>query len=89
MNTTLMASPAYSILSKKDIKDESANMLGIWLSVCIYRGLMTSEPRDLIYAMLGISSNCQKGELVPDYNKPLQQVYIETITLCEKRESGN
>jgi hypothetical protein len=88
VDNSLMASPAYSILAKKDIREDNANMLGIWLAVCIYRDLMTSEPRDLIYAMLGVSSNCQKGELIPDYNKPLQRVYIETISICEIQEAG-
>jgi hypothetical protein len=84
----LLASPAYSVLVKRQSKDNSINSLSSWLAVCIYRDLMTSEPRDLIYAMLGVSSNCRNGELIPDYTKSLQQVYIETIAFCEAQESS-
>lgn len=84
----IIPSPAYSVLVKRQSKDPSLNSLGTWLAVCIYRDLLTSEPRDLIYAMLGVSSNCQNGELMPDYTKSLQQVYIETIAFCEAQESG-
>jgi hypothetical protein len=46
------------------------------------RDLQTSEPRDLIYAMLEISSDCQNGGIMPNYDQPLVGVYIETITFC-------
>lgn len=62
----IIPSPAYSVLVKRQLKDPSLNSLGSWLAVCIYREPLTSEPRDLFYAMLGVSSNCQNRELMPD-----------------------
>jgi hypothetical protein len=32
--------------------------------------------------MLGISSDCQSGGLVPDYDKPLLDVYLEVVLFC-------
>ncbi|KAF1940132.1 HET-domain-containing protein [Clathrospora elynae] len=84
----LMDTPAYSVIAKKaaDNDDALSRSLGTWLAVSIYRDLQTSEPRDIIYAMLGLTSDCQNGELLPDYNKPLVDVYIETIAFCNAQE---
>jgi hypothetical protein len=88
MYPLIMESPTFSIIAKKATNDPFSNSLGSWLAVGIYRDLRTSEPRDLIYAMLGLGSDCENGKLVPDYNKPLEQVYIDTVAFCEMYESG-
>ncbi|KAF2133135.1 hypothetical protein P153DRAFT_282082, partial [Dothidotthia symphoricarpi CBS 119687] len=59
------------------------NSLRTWLIMCIKTGLESSHPRDLIYAMLGISRDHQNSEIVPDYDRPLREVYFETILFCE------
>jgi hypothetical protein len=61
------------------------NTLRVWILLSIRRSLEATEPRDFIYAMLGISHNC-RGRLVPDYKKPLLEVYLETVALC--RQTG-
>ncbi|KAH9862858.1 hypothetical protein J1614_010951 [Plenodomus biglobosus] len=48
----------------------------------IRANLQTSEPRDVIYAMLGISSDCMNGEIIPDYGKPVINIYREVLQLC-------
>ena len=53
------------------------NSLGRWLRVCMVRNLQSSQPHDLIYALLGIAHDCPKGTIVPDYDKPLLDVYRE------------
>jgi len=58
------------------------NPLGTWLRIVCYDDLRTSEPRDLIYGMLGISSDCQGGVLKPDYDKPLLHVFLEALFFC-------
>lgn len=35
--------------------------------------------RDRIYAMIGLASDCQHGEIVPDYSKPLSAVYDDVV----------
>jgi hypothetical protein len=72
-----------------------------WLSGCLAQPLSGSaepfsctEPRDLVYALLGISSDCQSGRLRPDYAKPLLEVYKDVFKLparqrwTEDRSSG-
>jgi len=61
------------------------NPLETWIRMACKKGLQTSEPRDLIYGMLGISGDCQDGGLKPDYDKPLPDVYLETMSFCRQR----
>ncbi|KAB8304335.1 hypothetical protein EYC80_003745 [Monilinia laxa] len=54
-------------------------------SLCIllakFRGAKATDKRDMIYALLGISSDaCDSVTLYPDYNKSLDQVILETIS---------
>ncbi|KAH7378092.1 heterokaryon incompatibility protein-domain-containing protein [Cadophora sp. MPI-SDFR-AT-0126] len=35
--------------------------------------------RDRIYAMIGLASDCQNDEIVPDYLKPLSEVYDDIV----------
>ncbi|RDW85334.1 hypothetical protein BP6252_02924 [Coleophoma cylindrospora] len=64
------------------------NTLQMWIRLCIYSNLVCTEPRDIIYAMLGIASDCQNGELIPDYGKPLLEVYLEAIALCKQHKES-
>ncbi|KAH6883329.1 heterokaryon incompatibility protein-domain-containing protein [Alternaria rosae] len=81
MSEAIEQSAANAIVTRKRLSIDS-NTLVTWLRMACQRGLETSEPRDLIYAMLGISSDCQIGGLEPDYGKPLLDVYLETIVFC-------
>ena len=47
-----------------------------------FRGSQATDKRDIIYALLGISSDaCRSNVLLPDYTKSLQQVIWDTISL--------
>jgi hypothetical protein len=35
--------------------------------------------RDMVYAMIGMASDCQRGELIPDYAKTPDEVYEQVI----------
>jgi hypothetical protein len=59
-----------------------------WLSGCLAQPLSgfaepfsCTEPKDLVYALLGISSDCQSGRLKPDYAKHLLEVYEDVFEL--------
>ncbi|KAF1833844.1 HET-domain-containing protein [Decorospora gaudefroyi] len=78
-------SPANRVMRNKRRVPQTVNGLYLWLDMGITLGLQTSEPRDIIYAMLGISSDCGPEDMVPDYEKPLLDVYLETIWLCEAK----
>ncbi|XTI94194.1 ankyrin repeat-containing domain protein [Cenococcum geophilum] len=46
-----------------------------------FRGSQATDERDIIYALLGISSDaCRSDILLPDYTKSLQQVIRDTIS---------
>lgn len=74
-------SPAYPL--SRFYANRAPKRLREWLETGIKSGLQTSEPRDFVYAMLGISEDCHDGSIVPDYEKPLCDVYRETIALCD------
>ncbi|KAH8665014.1 heterokaryon incompatibility protein-domain-containing protein [Tricladium varicosporioides] len=57
------------------------NKLHAWLKVCIKAGFESSNEHDMIYALLGISDDFQNGEITVDYNKPLLDLYLETISI--------
>lgn len=44
-------------------------------------GFESGNERDVIYALLGISDDCQNGEIAVDYDKPLLDLYLETISI--------
>jgi hypothetical protein len=103
LNTRQTSRELYADISKSAAKGLAIRMgtrwlknrddfsLASWLALACDVGLETSEPRDIIYAMLGMSSDCQNGGLMPDYDKPLLDVYLETVLFCElhKPEDGN
>jgi hypothetical protein len=41
----------------------------------LFRGLDTSDPRDLVYAALNLGTDIAPGGIVPDYNKSVSEVY--------------
>jgi len=57
------------------------NVLSRWVNVSLSQNYVATEPRDIIYAMLGIASDCQDGELLPDYEKPLVEVYFDALAI--------
>ncbi|KAF2492760.1 HET-domain-containing protein [Lophium mytilinum] len=40
-------------------------------------GLQASDPRDLVFALLGLSSDASEIGIAADYSKPLKQVFLE------------
>lgn len=64
--------------------DTNFHTLRRWLRTCHQRRFLSTVPRDYIYAILGISSDCQNGELQPDYEKPLLKVFLDAITICKR-----
>lgn len=42
--------------------------------------LASHDPRDKIYALLGLAKDRQRLSIIPDYSKPVANVFIETAT---------
>jgi len=84
---------AFFLLGRRhDKKQSRKDTLHDWLSGCLAQptsGLAKpftcSEPRDMVYALLGVSSDCQNGELRPDYAKPLIDVYMDVYEIISRR----
>ncbi|PVH91930.1 HET-domain-containing protein [Periconia macrospinosa] len=63
---------------------ENFHTLHQWLRLCVNAQFESTEPRDFIYALLGVANDCRNGQLLPDYKKPLLEVYLETVALCNR-----
>jgi hypothetical protein len=59
-----------------DIKPSFAMLLSI--GYVNHSQLMASDPRDRIYALLGMISDSHRYDIKPDYSKSKAEVYIET-----------
>ena len=53
------------------------------------RESLSTDQRDKIYALVGLASDCQDGELVVDYSKSLAQVYKDVMRLYSLRGCGD
>jgi Heterokaryon incompatibility protein (HET) len=47
-----------------------------------FRDSKCSDPRDKIFALLGLAKDCQNDEILPDYSKSIIEVYVEVIYHC-------
>jgi len=47
-----------------------------------FRDYKCSDPRDKVFALLGLAHDCQNGELLPDYSKSILNVYVDVIYHC-------
>lgn len=77
------------MIVRKRRVDRSQSRLRVWLLYGINQGLECSEPRGYIYAMLGLGFESQNAQILPDYKKPLMDVYLETIAFCENPHSSD
>ncbi|KAH8586676.1 heterokaryon incompatibility protein-domain-containing protein [Bisporella sp. PMI_857] len=46
------------------------------------KDLLCTDPRDKVYGIRGLSSDVQDGELVPDYTRSMQDVYLQAAKFC-------
>ncbi|KAH7396065.1 heterokaryon incompatibility protein-domain-containing protein [Cadophora sp. MPI-SDFR-AT-0126] len=54
-----------------------------WLQVAVERDFLCSEPRDIIYALLGLSPSMEEINILPDYEKPIAEVLVDALVVCE------
>ena len=76
----LIASQAFRLAFHR--LDASSNTL----EELIYTGQFSvcADPRDKVYAVLGLATDCQNGELEIDYSKSLFEVYADVMNFCRK-----
>jgi Heterokaryon incompatibility protein (HET) len=50
--------------------------------------MRSTDPRDKVYALLGIAREEDRQALIPDYDRPVDQVLIDTMTYVMLNEGG-
>ena len=95
----LRNTPAFFLLNHRYDQNRSREYtLYYWLNVCLtvpkrmrvkpsphFRGPFTyAEPREIVYALLGASSDYQNGELKADYAKPLIDIYMDVYKILRR-----
>jgi hypothetical protein len=53
-----------------------------WLLHCSKAEFVSSEPRDMVYALLGMSWDIKEGDILPDYEKDITEVFADALQLC-------
>lgn len=50
-----------------------------WLET--FEASMCTEPKDKVYALVGLASDCQNNELTVDYSKSMSQIFFDVLRL--------
>ncbi|KAK4449800.1 heterokaryon incompatibility protein-domain-containing protein [Podospora aff. communis PSN243] len=55
------------------------NTLRIWLRRCYKSGFEATDPRDLIYALIGAADDVPRGHLVPNYEGTIREALVQAV----------
>jgi hypothetical protein len=58
-----------------------------WLE--IFEKSLCTDPKDKVYAVVGLARDCQKGELAVDYSKSLSQIFFDLLKHYMQRDVSN
>jgi hypothetical protein len=59
-----------------------------WLYYCLQWSCICTEPRDIIYALLGVSSESDVEQVMPDYSKSVLEVYADVLNLVSRNRTS-
>jgi len=78
LKQTVMQSPAIQLLESTLVFQKQ----DMTLKQLLYRHEQSKfrEPRDKIYGLLALASDCRKSEIQPDYKKEISEVYRDALT---------
>ncbi|KAM0136071.1 hypothetical protein ACHAP3_004692 [Botrytis cinerea] len=62
--------------------------LGQCMDICL-DSLIATEPRDFVYGMRGLVSDCGRDELVPDYQKSLKDVFFDAVPILKRSSNSS
>ncbi|CCC08095.1 hypothetical protein SMACR_09462 [Sordaria macrospora] len=62
-------------------QDTRCARLGQLVEICLEGSFQSTEPRDYIFALISVSTDDQIGQIVVDYQKPVQMVYREALPI--------
>jgi hypothetical protein len=86
-NEKVQGSQAFSL--DRHRTSQQSNKLEDLIETC--QDSICSDPRDKVYALLGLAVDCQNDELAVDYSKTLFQIYADVINFyhpSHSREGG-
>ncbi|KAK3951358.1 hypothetical protein QBC32DRAFT_314993 [Pseudoneurospora amorphoporcata] len=90
-------SPAFEMIKLRETRLKGVTTtLAEWMRLCVMNDFRATDPRDYVYALLGISNDCT-GMITPDYTKAVKDVFKRTVgvvcyhqkyeDLCGKRDA--
>ncbi|KAF7884617.1 uncharacterized protein EAF02_004953 [Botrytis sinoallii] len=62
--------------------------LGQCMDICL-DSFIATEPRDFVYGIRGLVSDCGNDELVPDYQKSLKQVFFDAVPILKRSSNSS
>lgn len=62
--------------------------LGQCMDICL-DSFIATEPRDFIYGIRGLVSDCGNDELVPDYQKSLKRVFFDAVPIMKRSSNSS
>ncbi|KAK0642339.1 O-methyltransferase gsfC [Lasiodiplodia hormozganensis] len=73
-----------------ELKRTPREKWSLWSLLQMTRGCRAEDPRDRVYALLGLVPDVVEAKLVPDYSKSVHQVYTDTAAfLVDSYRSPN
>ncbi|KAK3490900.1 heterokaryon incompatibility protein-domain-containing protein [Neurospora hispaniola] len=79
----LPESPAQEIMTLRSSRGTASSLIQ-WVKICVRCRFGATDPRDYVYALLGLSDDCE-GKIEPDYSRSAREVYSSTVALSGKR----
>jgi hypothetical protein len=74
---------------EKCLKGSPQSNFGPWLTWAVAQESLCTEPRDIVYALLGVAADCRSGMIELDYTKPIEKVFADVIRLLSVDERSD
>lgn len=82
----LPESPAQEIMALRSSRGAASSLIQ-WVRICVRCWFGATDPRDYVYALLGILDDCE-GKIEPDYSRSAREVYSSAIAVIGNKAEG-
>lgn len=82
----LPESPAQEIMTLRSSRGIASSLIE-WVRICVRCRFGATDPRDYVYALLGISDDCE-GKTEPDYSRSAREVYSSAVAVIANKAEG-
>lgn len=76
----ILKTPGWGLLDQRGLEPKS---IFTWLVWCNSWGSLCPEPKDAIYALLGIAGDCQKERILPNYSRSVLDLYKDVLSIFD------